>query len=230
VRVARAAHLPVTCDVTPHHLALHDGWLLGDRSLTWDVPEDGDVDADDEARTSESATAGACRPAARPYDTALRVNPPLRDRSDAAAVLAALIDGTIDAIATDHAPHTSTDKDVPFGDAAAGISGIETAIGLVLSAVDAGVLPLIVAIRALSAGPERVLRGAASQPASATTSFTLGAPADLVVIDRASSWTVTPETILSGGRNTPLIGRTLPGRVLLTIAAGRVAYADPEMD
>ena len=79
---------------------------------------------------------------AAPFDSSLRVNPPLRTPADALACLAALADGTADAIATDHAPHTEVDKAVEFGLAANGISGIETAIGLVLAAVDAGQLPL----------------------------------------------------------------------------------------
>ena len=113
VRRAKAAGLPVTCDVTPHHLALSDEWLAGARRWAWDAS--GDPWADDALEAS-------------PYDPSLRVNPPLRSPADAAAVLAALLDGTADAVATDHAPHTEVDKAVEFGLAANGISGIETAL------------------------------------------------------------------------------------------------------
>ncbi len=205
VRRARAAGLPVTCDVTPHHMALTDEWVAGARRWAWDAS--GDPWADDAL-------------VARPYDTSTRVNPPLRSPEDAAACLAALLDGTADAIATDHAPHTEVDKAVEYGRAANGISGIETALGLLLAAVDAGRLPLLGAIEALTVGPARVLGAKAPRSAG----FEIGAPADLVVFDRSERWIVTPATLLSKGKNSPLIGLELGGRVLLTLAGGRFAY------
>jgi dihydroorotase len=168
---------------------------------------------------------------ATPYNTALRVNPPLRTPADAAACLAALLDGTADAVATDHAPHTVVDKDVEFGRASNGISGIETALGVLLAMVDAGRLPLTRAIAALTAGPAGVVArwpGGAATPAARPRGLTEGAPADLVVFDRADRWRVTPEALRSKGKNSPLLGRELSGRVLLTIANGRLAYEDPE--
>ena len=123
VRRAKAAGLPVTCDVTPHHLALTDEWVAGARRWAWEAG--GDPWAD-----------GAI--VAAPFASSLRVNPPLRAPEDAAACLAALLDGTADAVATDHAPHTEVDKAVEFGLAANGISGLETALGVLLAAVDAG--------------------------------------------------------------------------------------------
>jgi dihydroorotase len=210
VRRAKAAGLPVTCDVTPHHLALTDDWLAGARDWAW--------------RGGDPAWLGRSQPA-RPYETALRVNPPLRDRSDAAACLAALIDGTADAVATDHAPHRQVDKAVEFGPAANGISGIETALGLLLAAVDDGQLPLRRAIEALTSGPAGIL-GAAGWPGA--RGLVEGAPANLVVIDRAGRWLVEPGSLSSKGKNSPLIGRELPGQVLLTIAAGRIAYQAPD--
>jgi dihydroorotase len=213
VRAAKASGLPVTCDVTPHHLALTDQWIAGSRGWAWDA-----LDAEGHARdpwSDGSIVAG-------PFDTALRVNPPLRPAEDAAACLAALLDGTADAIATDHAPHTEVDKHVEFGWAANGISGIETALGTVLAAVDAGVLPLARAIDALTSGPSRVLGASAA----AVAPFHEGEPADLVVIDRGASWTVDATSIRSKGHNTPLLGRNLTGVVRMTIAGGRVAYRD----
>ena len=150
VRRAKAAGLPVTCDVTPHHLALTDEWLAGARRWAWEAS--GDPWAD------RAITAA-------PYAPSLRVNPPLRSPADAAACREALVDGTADAIATDHAPHTQVDKDVEFGLAANGISGIETALGVVLAAVDAGLITLPRAIEALTVGPARVLgRGRRRSP------------------------------------------------------------------
>jgi dihydroorotase len=206
VRRAKAAGLPVTCDVTPHHLALTDEWLAGARRWAWEAS--GDPWAD------RAITA-------MPYDPALRVNPPLRSPADAGACREALLDGTADAIATDHAPHRQVDKAVEFGLAANGISGIETAIGLVLTLVDAGLLPIGRAVAALTTGPARVLgSGWGDRPIG----FVEGSPADLVVIDRSEPWSVTAASIASRGKNTPLLGRQLPGRVLLTVADGRVAF------
>jgi dihydroorotase len=207
IRRAKAAGLPVTCDVTPHHLALSDEWVAGARRWAWDAS--GDPWADDAMR------AGA-------FDSSLRVNPPLRAPEDAAGVLEALVDGTADAVATDHAPHTEVDKAVEFGSAANGISGIETALGLLLVAVDAGRLPLARAIEALTTGPSAVLAGRSRR--NGTVGLVEGAPADLVVFDRSDPWLVTAESLLSRGKNSPLIGRDLPGRVLVTFAGGQIAF------
>ncbi len=214
VRRAKARGLPVTCDVTPHHLALSDEWLAGARRWSWEA-----IDPDGRARDPWRDRALV----AEPYDTALRVNPPLRSPVDAQACIAAIADGTVDAIATDHAPHSQVDKEVEFGAAASGIAGLETALGQVLAAVDAGRLPLGRAIEALTAGPARVLDGRLGRPAG----LVAGERADLVVFDRSAVWLVEPPALASRSRNTPLLGRELPGRILLTVAGGRVAYADP---
>jgi dihydroorotase len=164
---------------------------------------------------------------APPFDPSLRVNPPLRSAVDAAACLAALADGTADAIATDHAPHTEVDKAVEFGQAANGISGIETALGLVLAAVDADRLTLATSIAALTTGPARVL-GERAFGGATPRGLAEGEPADLVVFDRSASWQVTRGSLESKGKNTPLLGQELPGRILLTVAAGRIAYEAAE--
>ena len=214
VRAAKSAGLPVTCDVTPHHLALTDEWIAGARRWAWEA-----LDADGAARDpwrDGVITAGA-------FDTALRVNPPLRSPLDAAACRAALVDGTADAIATDHAPHTEVDKAVEFGLAANGISGIETALGIVLAAVDAGELTLSVALAALTSGPARVL-GERAPGGAGHRGLIEGEPADLVVFDRSASWQVSPDSLASKGKNSAVLGGELPGRVLLTLAGGRIAY------
>ncbi|MDA8201780.1 MAG: dihydroorotase [Chloroflexi bacterium] len=224
VRRAKAAGLPVTCDVTPHHLALHEGWVAGDRRFAWEVGD-------------EPWTGGPAE--ALPFDQSTRVNPPLRTPADALALWAGLADGTVDAIATDHAPHTQVDKLVEFGDALAGISGIETAWSVVQTGVDAGLLPLGAAVRALTSGPGRVLApalraahgpdGSAAGVTPLVAGLAEGAPANVVVIDTADGWEVTPETLRSKGKNSPLLGRRLRGRVLATIVDGRFAYADAEV-
>ena len=193
--------------MTPHHLALSDEWVAGVDRWSWDA---------------DPADRAVARRTSAPYSSAVRVNPPLRAPTDALACLAALADGTVDAVATDHAPHAHVDKDVEFGLAANGISGIETALGLLLEAVAAGRLTLARAIASLTAGPAAVL--GARLPAKA--GLIEGAPADLVVFDAAERWSVSAESLHSRGKNSPLIGRDLAGRVLLTIAQGRVAHVD----
>jgi dihydroorotase len=214
VRAAKAAGLPVTCDVTPHHLAFTDEWIAGSRRWAWEA-------LDESGAARDPWTDGSL--VAHPFDTALRVNPPLRSAEDAAACLAALEDGTVDAVATDHAPHTEVDKHVEFGYASNGISGIETAAGIVLAAVAAGGLSLGRAVEALTTGPARVL-GEAGSRAGVHPGLREDEPADLVVIDRGAAWTVTADTLRSRGRNSPLLGRELAGVVTLTIAGGRIAH------
>ncbi len=206
VRRAKAAGLPVTCDVTPHHLALTDEWVAGSRRWAWEA-------------TGDPWSDGAIT--AAPYASSLRVNPPLRSAGDAAACREALFDGTADAVATDHAPHTAVDKEVEFGLAANGMSGIETALGVLLAAVDAGLMPLARAIESLTTGPAAVLgRRFVDRPVGLAE----GEPADLVVFDRSESWTVSADLLVSKGKNSPLLGRRLSGRVLATIANGQLAH------
>jgi dihydroorotase len=213
IRAAKVAGLPVTCDVTPHHLALTDEWIAGARRWAWEA-----VDADGAALDpwADGALVGA------PFDTSLRVNPPLRSAADAIACLAAVADGTADAIATDHAPHTEVDKHVEFGWAINGISGIETALPLVLAAVEAGRLPLARAVEALTTAPARIF----GERQGVRPGLREGEPADLVVVDRGAGWTVTAATLRSKGKNSPLLGRELRGAVRLTLADGRVAFAE----
>ena len=124
---AQERGIRVTCDVTPHHLALTDAWVAGWRGFAWEEP--GGVAAD---------PFGAPLDAALAYDPACRVNPPLAPRAEALALLAGVADGSIDAIATDHAPHPRERKGVEFGAAAPGMIGLETALSLGLAAVEAG--------------------------------------------------------------------------------------------
>ncbi len=204
----------MTCDVAAHHLVLHDGWPGGDRRWSWDAA----VDSWAGSRPGDPA----------PYHPGTRVEPPLRGPEDAIALIAALEDGTIDAIASDHAPARAVDVQRPFGEAAAGMTSLETTLGLILEAVDAGRLSLVRAMRALSLGPWRALDGV--RLALPEPSLRLGSEANLVVFDRADRWLVDDQGLRSRGHNTPLIGRSLPGRVLLTIARGRLAWSDPGLD
>ena len=202
IRQAKAAGLPVTAEVTPHHLLLTDAWVAGERS----------------GPLAESLAArGVPLPPGPRYDTNAKVNPPLRAAADCAALLEGLLDGTIDAIATDHAPHTIVDKQCELGEAAFGISGLETALGSLLALVHAGRLPLPTLIAGLTARPARAwnLDAGTLRP---------GAPADLTIFDPAEEWTVDPARFASKGRNTPLEGVTLRGRVRQTWLGGRKVY------
>ena len=191
---ARAAGTRVTCDVTPHHLALTDAWVGGSRALAW---EGGD----------ERGPA---------YDGSCRVNPPLASREDATALLDALAAGEIDAVATDHAPHPVERKLVPFSVAAPGLIGLETSLSLGLAAVEAGRIGLVEVLAALSTRPAAII--------GEERSLAPGAHADLVAFDPAARWVVEEGTLASASSNTPLLGRSLPGVVRLTVAAGRVTY------
>jgi dihydroorotase len=145
------------------------------------------------------------------------VNPPLRTPEDVAACVAALLDGTIDCIATDHAPHATQDKLCEFDHAAFGISGLETALALTLTAV-----PLETAIERLAIAPVRTLGLDARIPGLG--SLAVGAPADVTLIDPSAEWTVEPELLASKGKNTPLAGRTLRGKLMTTITSGKVVW------
>ncbi len=151
------------------------------------------------------------------YDTAAKVMPPLRDESDRRALIAALADGTADAIATDHAPHSSIEKDVPFAEAAPGLIGLQTALPLALDLWRQGHLPLETVITRLTSGPAAVLGRQAS--------LAVGSVADLVLVDPEAGWSLNDETNQSKSRNTPFWGRGLTGRVEATILAGRLVYA-----
>jgi dihydroorotase len=158
------------------------------------------------------------------YDTNAKVHPPLRTPEDMAACVEGLRDGTLDAVATDHAPHALTDKLVEFDYAAPGLTGLETALGLVLRLVDAGALDLPTAVERLTLGPVRTLKLAERTGEPGLGSFAPGAPGDVTVFDPAARWMVTAESLFSKGKNTPLLGTELRGRVALTVAGGRVAY------
>jgi dihydroorotase len=182
VREAKRRGLPVTCEVTPHHL-----WL------------------------SDAACAH--------YDTAAKCNPPLRGAADIEALREGLRDGTIDAVATDHAPHSSIEKDVEFEQAAFGMVGLETALPLMLELVRAGLLTPAALVTRMSSAPARIfrLRGGALTP---------GAPADVTVIDPEASWTCDVAAFRSRSRNSPFAGRPLRGRAALTIVGGKLAFAE----
>ena len=155
--------------------------------------------------------------AIREYNTNAKMNPPLRTRKDVEAIKSALKDGTIDAIATDHAPHATHEKQREFEYAPFGIVGLETALGLSLLLVEEGVLTLTQMVRALTTGPAQAF-------GLAKGTLAAGADADITIVDADMQWIVEPDTFRSRGRNTPFGGWKLKGRVVNTVVSGRVIY------
>ncbi|PLX92534.1 MAG: dihydroorotase [Desulfuromonas sp.] len=155
--------------------------------------------------------------AVRGYNTNAKMNPPLRSEEDVAAIRAGLADGTIDVIATDHAPHHLDEKNVEFNIAMNGIVGLETAIPLTLALVDQGIFDLNAAIATLTAAPAQILkldRG----------SLVEGAAADVTIIDPQLEWCVEAAKLNSKSKNTPFDGVTMKGAAICTIVGGKIAY------
>ncbi len=182
VREAKRRGLPVTAEVTPHHLTLTD--------------------------------VACCS-----YDTSTKCAPPLRGEADRQAVREALADGTIDCIATDHAPHATQEKQLEFDQAAFGMLGLETALGLGLKLVDERLLTLPALIRRLTVGAAQVF----GLPGG---TLGKGAPADVAVIDVGAAYKVDPSTFRSKSRNSPFRGWELRGRVTHTIVGGNVVHEE----
>ena len=188
---AKARGVAVTAEVTPHHLALTDEWVAG---LHWDGKR------------------------VAPYDTNTKVNPPLRSEADRQALLKGLKDGSIDAIATDHAPHTVVDKLCEYDFAAFGISGFETAFGTLLRLVRLGELDLRLVLEKLTVGPARTFGLVAG-------TLRPGVPGDVTVIGPNLRWVVDPKEFASKGQNTPLAGTPLVGRVVASVVGGEVVFS-----
>jgi dihydroorotase len=155
------------------------------------------------------------------FDTNMKMSPPLRSRGHVEALLAGLRDGTIDSIATDHAPHHADEKELEFDEAPFGITGLETAVGLAFDLVQQGVIDLERLVTLCSTNPARICglkdRGR----------LTAGAPADITILDPNCEWTFDVSASKSKSRNTPFDGRRMTGAAVATIVAGRVVYLNP---
>ncbi len=151
------------------------------------------------------------------YDTNCRLDPPLRTAADRAAIRAGLVDGTIDAVCSDHAPVALEDKLLPFGEAQAGASALETLLPLILGWAQADGIALATALAAVTAAPARIL-------GEDTGTLAPGRKADLVIFDPAARWTVQPAAFHSSGQNSPFAGQLLAGRVRWTLVGGDVRF------
>jgi dihydroorotase len=157
--------------------------------------------------------------AVRNLDSNLKMNPPLRSEADRAALIEALRDGTIAAIATDHAPHAAFEKEVPFEEAPFGVTGLETAFAVLYTRlVEPGVVSLETVLERMSAGPARMY---GLEPPR----IEVGAPANLVVIDLDATWSPSEDGFRSRSANSWLLGATLRSKVVTTVANGKLAYS-----
>ena len=153
----------------------------------------------------------------RGYNTYAKMNPPLRTWKDVQAIKEGLRDGTIDVIATDHAPHASQEKQLGFTEAPFGIVGLETALSLTFALVDEGVLSLESAVDKLSTAPAKAF-------GLAKGTLAVGADADVTIVDQQEQWEVDPAMFRSKSRNTPFAGWKVKGRVTMTIVGGRIVF------
>ncbi len=192
IRGAKQAGIRITAEVTPHHLTLSDALVAG-------------------RRQAEAGTSLA-------YDTHAKVKPPLRTQTDIDALIEGLNDGTLDAIATDHAPHSTTDKLCEYSEAESGISCLETAFSQVYQLVKDGRVPLQTLVSKLTTEPAKVF----GVPQG---TLSVGAPADITLLDLEAAWDVDPEKFASKGKNTPIAGWKLPGRVAMTFVDGKLVHA-----
>lgn len=152
-----------------------------------------------------------------PYDTHYKMNPPLRSETDRLAIIQGLKDGTIDMIATDHAPHHADEKDLEFDRAAFGIIGLETALPVSLKLVEQGHLSLTELVEKMAKAPAALM--------GYNNDITPGNPADLTLIDPESRFTIDPDTFLSKGRNTPFKGWEVAGEAVMTLVDGNIVYS-----
>jgi dihydroorotase len=199
IRYAKDKGISVTAEVTPHHLTLTEERIIGNTEVIAS-----------EAKQSQLT-----------YDTSAKVNPPLRTEEDINCLIRGLEHGVIDAIATDHSPHTLADKNCDIGLAAFGISGFETAFGCVMSLVHKGEISLTTLISKLTREPARVI-GRESELGNLKP----GVPANITLFDPDREWIVNSQNFSSKGKNTPFDGCKFKGKVMATIVDGRIAYMD----
>jgi len=199
IRNAKKDGISISADVTPHHLTLTDEAVLRD--------------------SVKNGISFA-------YDTSAKVNPPLRSQVDIEALIHALNDGTIDAIATDHAPHSAEDKLCEFDAAAFGISGFETAFGVLMTLVNTGKIKLTTLLACLTHKPAGIIGG----KCAATGILKPSSSADIVLLDLNKIWRVNTHNFYSKGKNTPFNGVDLKGSVAATIFQGIFAFRDNTLE
>ena len=200
VRRAKEKGLPVTCEVAPHHWTLTDEAVAGERGSSPTVSE-----------------------GFLPYDTNTKMNPPLRSQDHIEAILEGLRDGTVDIIASDHAPHHADEKALEYDQAPSGIVGLETSIGLAMNGlVNEGILSLERLVELCATNPARILK------LEDRGTLRAGARADVTIIDPERTWTFDVSRSKSKSRNTPFGGYSFRGAAVATLVAGRIVYLNPD--
>jgi dihydroorotase len=202
VRQYKARGARITAETAPHYLYATDSWVAG--------PE------------------GGTSPELSVYDTRTRVSPPLRTDKDVKALIEALKDGTIDCIATDHAPHHVDEKNVEYALSASGISGLETALGVCWTAlVVPGHLSAHQLLLKLTSAPVKIFSLLQTEHSGTVE---IGKPADVTLIDPEAQWTVDVSSFLSKGKNNPFHGKELTGKVMATFVGGRCVYKEEKKE
>ncbi len=190
IRHAKSIGVNITSEATPHHLTITEEWVRPNRNSD---PR---------------------------YNTNAKVNPPLRTSDDVDAIVSALSDGTIDCIGTDHAPHSIDDKSHSFQEASFGISGLETALGSLMSLVHKKKIELSTLINCLTYAPARII----NKPDICTGTLSINSKADVTIFDPTKKWQVQPHLFRSKGKNTPISGEFLSGCTKTTIVEGKIVY------
>jgi len=210
IRQAKEKGISVTAEVTPHHLTLTEERILNKAS-----PKPSPLKGEGRERVKQSNLTPLA------YDTNAKVNPPLRTREDIECLIQGLKDGVIDAIATDHAPHTLADKNCGLDLAAFGISGFETAFGCLMGLVHEGKISLATLISKLTYEPAKII-GKDSELGILKTCL----PANITIFDPNREWVVNSSSFASKGKNTPYDGYQFKGKVMATIVSGKIVYID----
>jgi dihydroorotase len=199
IRMAKAKGLNITAEVTPHHLLLTEERVMRNPSSNVPFLE---------------------------YDTCAKVNPPLRNQNDIDELIKGLIDGIIDAIATDHAPHAQVDKMCEFGQASFGISGLETALACLMGLVHNKSIKLDTLISAMTCNPASLI----NNKFGITGALRKDDIADITVFNPDKEWQINSKTFVSKGKNTPFDGQKVKGKIIATIHQGKIVYKDEDIN
>lgn len=210
LRAAKTRGVPISGEACPHHFTLTDAAIAGSEKF-W---------AQDGKGIYGYATADGPRPEWPVYDTNFKMNPPLRSARDREAILAGLADGTIEVLCSDHAPHCGYEKEVEFDYAPFGITGLETELALsLMQLVHTGRLPLADVLAKFTIAPARILR-------LAKGTLSVGADADVTVLDPEVAWTYRRAESASKSKNSPFDGWAMKGRAVATLVAGRLVWSE----
>ena len=206
LREAKSRGVPISGEACPHHFTLTDATIAGSEKFWAEDGKGVNYPGDGE------------RPAWPEFDTNFKMNPPLRSAADREAVIEGLVDGTLEIISSDHAPHCDYEKEVEFANAPFGITGLENQLAVALMQLyHSGRMPLADVIARLTVAPARLIR-------SDCGTLSVGAPADVTVFDHDAEWVFSREYTASKATNNPFFDWTLKGRPVMTIVGGEIVW------